>query len=48
MYSGFTGLAKRYRLESMQADVLDANLDREAFPITVVAAADELGRWGAQ
>lgn len=40
------GLVKQYRLESMQSDILDANLDREAFPITVVAEAGELGRWG--
>jgi len=39
-----SGLVKRYRLESMQSDILDANLDREAFPVTVVAEADGLGR----
>lgn len=39
------GLVKRYRLESLQSDILDANLDREAFPITVVAEAAELGRY---
>eukprot|EP00983_Pelagomonas_calceolata_P129027 1161571-Pelagomonas_calceolata.AAC.1 len=37
-------LVKRYRLESMQSDILDANLQRDDFPITVVAEAAELNR----
>lgn len=39
------GLIKRYRVDCMDAEILQANVDRDAFPTCVVAQASELNRY---
>ncbi|GFH12340.1 cell cycle checkpoint control RAD9A [Haematococcus lacustris] len=38
------GLSKRYRIECLQADILQATVDVDSFPTKLVAEVGELGR----
>ncbi|KIY94161.1 hypothetical protein MNEG_13803 [Monoraphidium neglectum] len=38
------GLTKRYRLDALEADILHASVDKDAFPTSAVAEAAELNK----
>ena len=48
LYALPTGLEKRYTLNCLESEIMQASVDKESLPTYLLAEASELSRWAPQ